>query len=227
MHVLLVEDDDGVAVPLTHGLIRDGYTVERVRTAAAALHAFPQRHADVVLLDLGLPDRDGLEVCRELRATSSVPVIILTARDTEAQRVAGLDLGADDYVVKPFGFAELSARIRAVTRRTAAEQSEVSAVSVVGPTGLLVYDALSGRLTLDDAELELSPKERSLLVLLAQDAGRLFSRQEILERVWTPTWYGPTKTLDVHIAALRKKLGAPEWIETVRSIGYRLVPLAP
>ncbi|MEZ5215854.1 MAG: response regulator transcription factor [Ilumatobacteraceae bacterium] len=222
MHVLLVEDDDGVAVPLAHGLQREGHGVDRARTAAEALFEFGRNHVDLVLLDLGLPDGDGLDVCREIRAISDVPLIILTARDGEPQRVAGLDAGADDYVVKPFGVGELAARIRAVARRSAGP-GKPSIVNLVGPTGRLVIDHQAGTISLDGQPLDLSPKERGLLVLLAQDPGRLFARQEILERVWSPTWYGPTKTLDVHVAALRRKLGDAGWIETVRSGGYRLI----
>jgi DNA-binding response OmpR family regulator len=173
---------------------------------------------DVVLLDLGLPDVDGFELCRELRARSEVPIIVVTARGDEIDRVVGLELGADDYVVKPFGLRELVARIRAVTRRSAVR---VESPPTPAPRRLVV-DRRTRRVTLDGALLALTPKEFDLLALLAGDPGAVCSRQEIIDRVWDPHWYGPTKTLDVHIGSLRRKLGDPRWIETVRGVGYRL-----
>ena len=216
MRVLLVEDDDAIATPLARGLEREGLTVERCATGAAALEA---EHYDVVLLDLGLPDIDGFEVCRRLRATSEVPIIVVTARGDEVDRVVGLELGADDYMVKPFGFRELLARIRAVTRR-AQPRTDDLATRVVGR---LEVDRRSHRATLAGEELALTPKEFDLLALLAEEPGAVFERSRILEQVWDPHWYGPTKTLDVHVASLRKKLGDPGWIETVRGVGFRLV----
>jgi len=213
--VLVVEDDDAIAEPLVAGLEREGFDVARVSTAAAALAAPP---ADLVLLDLGLPDGHGFEVCRQLRTRSSVPIIILTARDDEIDRVAGLELGADDYVVKPFGFRELVARIRAVTRRTA------TPAVASGPQriGELEIDRRSHRIYLAGDELALTPKEFDLLSLLAVDPGAMVTRRDILAEVWEPHWYGTSKTVDVHIASLRKKLGNPDWIETSRGVGFRL-----
>jgi len=215
MEILLVEDDDSIAEPLCAGLARDGFSVTRVDTAAAALAA---DESDFVLLDLGLPDGDGADVCRALRARSSVPIIVLTARADEVDRVVLLELGADDYLVKPFGFRELVARIRAVSRRTQPRDDG----STVTRVGGLVIDRRSRRVTLDERELTLTPKEFDLLALLASDVGTVHRRDEILERVWDAHWYGPTKTLDVHVAAVRKKLGDPRWIETVRGVGFRL-----
>jgi two-component system, OmpR family, response regulator RegX3 len=215
MRVLLVEDDDAIAEPLAAGLGREGLDVERVSTGAAALAAEPM---DLVLLDLGLPDLDGLEVCRQLRARSDVPVIVLTARGEEMDRVLGLELGADDYVVKPFGFRELMARIRAVTRRTAGASPTATSVHV----GKVTLDLRARRVTVGEEEVDLTRKEFDLLALLATDPGALRTRQEILESVWDAHWYGPTKTLDVHVAALRRKLGDPGLIETVRGVGFRL-----
>jgi DNA-binding response OmpR family regulator len=214
MRVLLVEDDDAIAAPLAEGLGREGLEVSRVSTGAAALAADP---VDLVLLDLGLPDLDGLEVCRQLRVRSNVPVIVITARGEELDRVLGLELGADDYVVKPFGFRELMARIRAVTRRTAGQ-----AAAPVVQVGDLEVDLRSRRVTVAGDEVELTRKEFDLLALLAADPGALRTRQEILEEVWDAHWYGPTKTLDVHVAGLRKKLRDPGLIETVRGVGFRL-----
>ncbi len=215
MRVLLVEDDDAIAEPLTQGLVREGLDVERVATGHAALAA---ESADLVLLDLGLPDLDGLEVCRQLRARSDVPVIVITARGEELDRVLGLELGADDYMVKPFGFRELMARIRAVTRRAAGTGSLPATVLL----GDLEVDLRARRVTLAGVEVELTRKEYDLLAVLVADPGAVRTRQEILESVWDEHWYGPTKTLDVHIAALRKKLGDPTLIETVRGVGFRM-----
>jgi DNA-binding response OmpR family regulator len=217
MRVLLVEDDDAIAEPLTSGLGRHGFQVSRVRTGAEALDAPPH---EVVLLDLGLPDMDGIDVCRRLRASSAVPIIVLTARSEEVDRVLGLELGADDYVVKPFGFRELVARIRAVTRRALA-----AAGPVEGPQrlGRLELDRRQRLVRLGGVEVTLTVKEFDLLALLAEDPGAVFAREQILERVWDPHWFGPTKTLDVHVASLRKKLGDPGWIETARGVGFRLV----
>ncbi len=218
MQVLIVEDDDAIAVPLTRGLEREGFGVARATTGEEALAASGY---DLVLLDLGLPDLDGLTVCHELRSRSGVPIIVVTARGDEADRVVGLELGADDYLVKPFGFRELVARIRAVARRTApraaGEGDEVTAI------GGMTVDVRTHRITIDDEEIALTPKEFALVALLAEEPGALFTRTTILERVWDPHWYGPSKTLDVHVASVRKKLGDPRWIETVRGVGFRLV----
>jgi len=215
VQLLVVEDDDAIAEPLATGLRREGFEVTVVRTAAGALKAPP---ADLVLLDLGLPDAHGFEVCRQLRARSSVPVIILTARDDETDRVVGLELGADDYVVKPFGFRELVARIRAVSRRSASP-SPVPGPQVIGE---LEIDRRSHRVLVAGEEVPLTPKEYDLLVLLAVDPGAMVTRREILAEVWDPHWYGTSKTVDVHIASLRKKLGHSAWIETSRGVGFRL-----
>jgi len=216
MHILVVEDDDGIAEPLQEGLAREGFEVTRVSGGAAALAApIP----DVVLLDLGLPDIDGYSVCRQLRARSSVPILILTAKGAEVDRVIGLELGADDYIVKPFGLRELIARIRAVLRRSAEPGGSDQQSQVLGE---LVVDRRSRRVLVHGDEVTLSPKEFDLLALLAADPGAVVTRQTILEEVWDPHWYGPTKTVDVHVASLRRKLGHPEWVETVRRVGLRL-----
>jgi two-component system, OmpR family, response regulator RegX3 len=212
--VLLVEDEDAIAEPLAEGLRREGFVVERADTGRAALES---GGADLVLLDLGLPDVDGFSVCRELRARSDVPIIMVTAKGEEVDRVVGLELGADDYIVKPFGFRELLARIRAVTRRTSERRPTRSAR--VGP---LELDVRGRRARVDGRGLELTPKEFDLLELLAREPGAVVSRAEILQEVWQTTWYGSAKTIDVHVAALRKKLGDASWIETVRGVGLRL-----
>jgi DNA-binding response OmpR family regulator len=215
MHILVVEDEDSIAEPLVTGLEREGFDVSRAATAAAALAA---EIGDVVLLDLRLPDGDGLDVCRALRARSDVPIIVVTARGEESDRVVGLELGADDYVVKPFGLRELIARIRAVTRRTSGARSR-NGVLHVGP---LTVDERARRAELDGRDLGLTPKEFELLAALARDPGAALSRRRLLEEVWQTSWYGSAKTIDVHVAALRRKLGDPTWIETVRGVGFRL-----
>jgi len=220
MQVLVVEDDDAIAEPLARGLEREGFEVQRVATGTEALEA---PRPDVVLLDLGLPDLDGYEVCRRMRAESDVAIIVITARGDEVDRVIGLELGADDYLVKPFGFRELVARIRAVTRRRGGRGDEPTEVVRHGD---LEVDNRTRRASLDGTELNLTRKEFDLLALLAADPGATRTRDEILESVWDAHWYGPTKTLDVHIASLRKKLGDPTLIETVRGVGFRLRDVA-
>jgi two-component system, OmpR family, response regulator RegX3 len=215
VRVLIVEDDDAIAEPLVEGLTREGFHVNRVADGAGALGA---PTPDVVLLDLGLPDIDGYAVCRQLRSRSSVPILVITARGAEVDRVIGLELGADDYIVKPFGFREVVARIRAVMRRS----GDASPADQVQVLGSLTVDRRARRVLVDGEEVLLSPKEFELLALLAEDPGAVVNRQTILEEVWDPHWYGPTKTVDVHVASLRRKLGHPEWIETVRRVGLRL-----
>jgi DNA-binding response OmpR family regulator len=221
VHLLVVEDDDGIAEPLVEGLRREGFEVTRVATGAEALAA---SGFDMVLLDLGLPDVDGYRVCQEIRARSTVPIIVVTARGAEVDKVVGLELGADDYLVKPFGIRELVARIRAVRRRIDAPLA--SSAERPQDLGCLVIDRRSRRVLVMGDERALTPKEFDLLALLAEDPGAVVTRQQILEQVWDPHWYGPTKTVDVHVASLRKKLGHPEWVETVRGVGLRLGPIA-
>jgi DNA-binding response OmpR family regulator len=221
MRVLLVEDDQAIASPLVRGLEREGFDVRHCELGVDALASFAAEPSDVVLLDLGLPDVDGFDLCRELRAGSDVPIIVVTARGDEIDRVVGLELGADDYVVKPFGLRELVARIRAVTRR-ASGRPEADDPAARDDRRRLQVDRRTRRVIVDGQEVSLTPKEFDLLALLAQDPGAVCSRQQILDEVWDPHWYGPTKTLDVHIGSLRRKLGDPRWIETVRGVGYRL-----
>ncbi|HEX5946849.1 MAG TPA: response regulator transcription factor [Acidimicrobiales bacterium] len=218
--LLVVEDDESIAEPLVEGLEREGYDVTLVATGAAALDA---GEPDLVLLDLGLPDLDGGEVCRRLRARTGVPIIVVTARSDELDRVLLLEMGADDYVVKPFGFRELVARIRAVQRRTSAARFlEGPADQVLGP---LVIDRAARRVWMAGDELDLTPKELDLLAFLAEEPSRVQSREDIIARVWDEHWWGSTKTLDVHVASLRRKLGdSRRWITTLRGVGYRLDP---
>ncbi|MGF0171795.1 response regulator transcription factor [Streptomyces sp. Marseille-Q5077] len=287
IRVLLIEDDETIAEPLAEGLGHFGLTVDHVTTGAEGLR---RPYGDVVLLDLGLPDMDGIDVCRGIRRISDVPVIILSARGEEADRVLGLELGADDYLAKPFSVRELVARVRAVTRRTQRTEAvaepvgmaapmdmaasmdragsvdraasvergrtealverlraEAAASSAVPPPsaplsretapgpsyeesapspsyapGPLVVDRRTRQVWVGEIPVTLTPKEFELLALLTEDPGAVYSRQQILDRVWDPHYEGPTKTLDVHVAALRKKLGHPAWIQTLRGVGFRL-----
>jgi DNA-binding response OmpR family regulator len=217
-HVVVVEDDEGIGSSLARTLTAEGYDVSWVRTAADALAA-TQSTTALVVLDLGLPDEDGLEVCRRLRARSQSPqVLVLTARAEEADVVLGLDAGADDYLTKPFRLAELLARVRACTRRSDATVDKIE-------IGDLQIDLGAHTVALDDTIVELRPKEFDLLVALAQSAGRVVTRERLLEQVWDEHWFGSTKTLDIHIWALRRKLDAPgavSRITTVRGVGYRM-----
>ena len=215
MRVLLVEDEEAIAEPLADRLRREGYAVTWVANAADAIAA--SEH-DLVLLDLRLPDRDGFEVCRELRARSGVPIIVISARGDEVDRVVGLELGADDYLVKPFGIRELLARINAVTRRT----GERAPASTVIRIGALTVDSEGRRALLGGDEIELTAKEFDLLAALAARPGAVVSRRRLLDEVWDGRHHLATKTIDVHVASLRRKLGDPGWIQTVRGVGFRL-----
>ncbi|WP_328496503.1 response regulator transcription factor [Streptomyces sp. NBC_00414] len=315
VRVLLIEDDETIAEPLAEGLGHFGLTVDHVSNGADGLRG---PYGDVVLLDLGLPDMDGIDVCRGIRQVSDVPIIILSARGEEADRVLGLELGADDYLAKPFSLRELVARVRAVTRRTqlgrggtgsfttspsdpsgpsgprpdtgepyvsrppsepfasrapsesygsrapaepfrgesftgasftgesfssgrntvphfepvplldpdedpdAATDSTGAGAAGGPPPGPLVVDRRTRQVWVGESSVSLTPKEFELLALLTEDPGAVYSRQQILDRVWDPHYQGPTKTLDVHVATLRRKLGDSAWIQTLRGVGFRL-----
>ena len=221
--ILLVEDEDSIAEPLAAALDREGFDVVRAPTAEAALQLFDRRGPDLVLLDVMLPDGDGRDVLREIRGRSRTPVVMLTARGEELDRVLGLELGADDDVTKPFSSAELVARMRAVLRRaTASPERESSAALEVGDVRM---DLDTRSVTRGDEPVELTVKEFDLLRLLLENAGRLVRRGEIVSEVWDPNWFGSTKTVDVHVSSLRKKLGddpgAPRYVHTVRGVGFR------
>jgi DNA-binding response OmpR family regulator len=208
--VLVVEDDPAIGSQLVKGLTRVGCRPRLVTTGQAAL----ADAAGLVLLDLGLPDLDGVEVCRQLRQRSVVPVIVVTARGAEPARVAALDAGADDYIVKPFGFAELTARMRAVLRR-------VNTGGIV-EFGRLRLNIPARQAYVDDTPIPLTGKEFDILACLAVEPGSVVTREEIFDRVWDEHWYSPRKVLDVHVAALRRKVGDPTLIETVYGRGFRL-----
>lgn len=217
VRLLVVEDDPSISQPLCSGLIREGFEVELASTGEAALAAGP---ADLVLLDLGLPDLDGRVVCRELRGRSSIPIIVVTARGDEIDRVMLLELGADDYVVKPFGFRELVARIRAVLRRSD-NPGQIVAKAIETDWHGLRIDRRTRSVSTNGQPVKLTPKEFDLLAELAADPGAVMTREHLIDRVWDENFWGSTKTLDVHIASLRKKIGADR-IETIRGVGFRL-----
>jgi two-component system, OmpR family, response regulator RegX3 len=214
MRILLVEDEHAIAEPLIEGLEREGFAVTHVDNGADALAA-PE--PDLVLLDLRLPDIDGFDVARELRRRSRVPIIMVTARGEEVDVVVGLEIGADDYLVKPFGFRQLLARIRAVARRADATPAPDDLT-----VGRLVVDVPARLARLEGRELDLTPREFELLALLAARAGTVVERDAIFREVWGGDWYGSPKAIDVHVAGLRRKLGDPRWIEASRAVGFRL-----
>ncbi len=221
--VLLVEDEEAITAPLTEALQREGFRAEVARSIAGGLQSARRLAPDLVLLDVMLPDGSGFELLRELRAAGRTPVIMLTARGDEADRVLGLELGADDYVVKPFSARELVARIRAVLRRASA----VAVPAATGPIriGELELDAAARTVAFGGEPLELTRKEFDLLALLMSQAGTVVSRERLIDEVWDVNWFGSTKTLDVHVSGLRKKLGDdpgdPRYVHTVRGVGFR------
>jgi DNA-binding response OmpR family regulator len=251
MRLLLVEDDDRVAAALSAVLARHGFDVVHARCGEEALRRLlPDGAAPpfgVVLLDLGLPDIDGFEVCGRIRRLTSTPVIMVTARADVRSRVHGLNLGADDYVVKPYDTVELLARIHAVSRRTATATATAAGAAGVGAVGAgdpgagedtgrargadarelrlgpLTIETDTRRVTVHGEAVPLTRKEFDLLALLAQRPGVVFRREQIISEVWRTSWEGTGRTLEVHIASLRSKLGLPALIETVRGVGYRLV----
>lgn len=220
--VLLVEDEPSIAEPFLHALRRAGFRTALARTASEALSSAADG-PDVVLLDLTLPDGDGRDVCRRIRRDSAVPIIMVTASGTVSDRIVGLELGADDYVVKPFATAEVIARIRAVLRRRRSPDDTTD--DVVNVQDLRI-DLAGRRAWRREDELQLTRKEFDLLARLAVDADRVLTREQLMSDVWDVNWFGPTKTLDVHIGWLRRKLDddphAPRYIRTVRGVGFCL-----
>ncbi len=223
--VLVVEDEATISEPLARHLDLEGFISEVASTAAEARSAIAREAPDIVLLDLMLPDGDGRDLCVELRASFDVPIIMLTARGEDVDRIVGLELGADDYVVKPFSASELAARIRAVLRRGPGARARRGAQSIeVGDVGL---DPVSRTVTKGGAPVEMAAREFDLLHLLMTHAGEVLRRERIMDEVWDPHWFGPTKTLDVHVHWLRRKIeddpSAPRYITTVRGVGFRFV----
>ncbi len=221
--VLLAEDDQSISEPLARALRREGYAVDVCEDGRKALETATGGGIDIVVLDLGLPSLDGLDVCRRLRADGqTLPVLILTARADEVDTVVGLDAGADDYVTKPFRLAELLARVRALLRRGSGDASDAAANGAV--QGVRI-DADSRRAWVGDQELSLTAKEFDLLRVLLRDAGKVVTREQLMREVWETSWWSSTKTLDMHVSWLRKKLGDnagnPRFITTVRGVGFR------
>jgi DNA-binding response OmpR family regulator len=229
MKLLVVEDDNRVMAALRAVLAHHGLDVACASTGEQALELVADA-PDAVLLDVGLPDRDGFKVCAAIRKLSDVPIIMVTARSDTRSRVHGLNLGADDYIVKPYNVAELVARIHAVTRRrpaaaaSAAQQRDPSAEGGPLVFGNVAIDLLARIVTVDAEQLHLTVKEFDLLALLARRPGVVFRREQMMSEIWSTAWGGAARTLEVHIASLRQKLGVAGLIETVRGVGYRLVP---
>ncbi len=215
--IVVVDDEANIADLVGLYLEREGFRVLKAPTGDAGLDAFRTHRPRLVVLDVGLPDMDGLEVCKQIRQTSQVPIIFLTARDGEVDRVLGLELGADDYLTKPFSPAELVARVKAVLRRT-----DGSSTPDVVQAGRVAIDAGRREVRVDEEVVELTTKEFDLLKFLAERPGLALSRQQILDGVWGYDWFGDARTVDVHIAQVRKKLGDAVDIHTVRGVGYRL-----
>ena len=221
--ILFVEDEQSISAPFSKALEREGFEPHVAATAARALQLQEQLEPDLILLDLHLPDGDGRDLCRTIRARSGVPIIILTARGTETDRIVGLELGADDYVVKPFSGPEVIARMRAVLRRVQPAEPEASEEPIT--IGGLHVDLAARRATLNGDELQLSRKEFDLLAELIRNAGKVVTREDLMDRVWDENWFGSTKTLDVHVRWLRGKLGESAdnatYVQTVRGVGFR------
>ena len=216
---LVIEDDEAIGALVGAYLERAGFDVVRECTGEGGLEAAAREELRFVVLDLALPDVDGLELCRQLRGDADVPILILTARDEEADRIIGLELGADDYVTKPFSPRELVARVRAVLRRAEPVPPDAQLIAV----GELCIDTRSRTVSVGEASIALRTLEFELLVELARNAGRVVTRDRLLDQVWGLSFAGGTRTVDVHVAQLRKKLGQPQLIQTVRGVGYRLL----
>lgn len=227
--ILLVEDEASLRETVAYSLKREGHEVHAVPDGESALAAARENDPDLVVLDIMLPTIDGFEVCRQLRRTSSVPILILTARDDEIDRVVGLEIGADDYLTKPFSMRELVARVKALLRRRELLQDELSSAHDRTPetikAGDLVIDLSAHRVFQSGHEISLKPREWDLLVFLARHPGQVCTGQQILENVWGHDFYGDSRTVAVHVHGLREKLeldpASPRYIETVRGVGYR------
>ncbi|GLZ61821.1 DNA-binding response regulator [Micromonospora sp. NBRC 107095] len=224
--VLVVEDEESFSDALSYMLRKEGFEVSVAATGTDALTEFDRTGADIVLLDLMLPEMSGTEVCRQLRQRSAVPIIMVTARDSEIDKVVGLEIGADDYVTKPYSPRELVARIRAVLRRQSPEVAEAGAPTLAA--GPVRMDIERHVVTVDGGAVQLPLKEFELLELLLRNAGRVLTRGQLIDRVWGADYVGDTKTLDVHVKRLRSKIepepSAPRFIVTVRGLGYKFEP---
>jgi two-component system response regulator RegX3 len=223
--VLLIEDEVGFGEALEYQLGREGYDVDRITDGAAGLERFHTQGADLVLLDLMLPGTPGEDICKEIRRSSNVPIIMLTARDTEIDKVVGLELGADDYVTKPFSARELLARIKAVLRRSSGEATAGDGVLEGGGIRL---DPVRFEVTVRGEKVHMPRKEFELLELLMENAGRVLTRETLIDRIWGSDYFGDTRTLDVHVKRLRAKCEddphKPEHLVTIRGLGYKFIP---
>ncbi|MCH7231382.1 response regulator transcription factor [Glycomyces sp. L485] len=225
--VLVVEDEESFSDALSYMLRKEGFEVSVAADGDAAIKEYERTGADVVLLDLMLPEKSGTEVCRELRANSNVPIIMVTARDSEVDKVVGLELGADDYITKPYSSRELVARIRAVLRRSAEPDDPIVTVLEAGPVRM---DVDRHTVSVGGGDVQLPLKEFELLEMLLRNAGRVLTRGQLIDRVWGANYVGDTKTLDVHVKRLRSKIepepGKPRHLVTVRGLGYKFDPHA-
>ena len=221
--ILIVEDEESVLDPLELLLTKEGFSIETARDGKEALEQFAKTNPDLILLDLMLPEISGTEVCRQIRLKSQVPIIMLTAKDTEVDKVVGLELGADDYVVKPYSKAELVARIKAVLRRKGSDPTNEQSGSITA--GPVVIDVERHQVSINDQLISLPLKEFELLEFLVRNSGRVLTRTQLIDRVWGSDYFGDTKTLDVHVKRLRAKIekdpANPVYIQTIRGLGYK------
>ena len=221
--ILIVEDEESVLDPLELLLTKEGFSIETARDGREALEKFAKTNPDLILLDLMLPEISGTEVCRQIRLKSQVPIIMLTAKDTEVDKVVGLELGADDYVVKPYSKAELVARIKAVLRRQGSDAANEQSGSITA--GPVVIDVERHQVSINDQLISLPLKEFELLEFLVRNSGRVLTRTQLIDRVWGSDYFGDTKTLDVHVKRLRAKIESdpanPVYIQTIRGLGYK------
>jgi DNA-binding response OmpR family regulator len=223
--VLLVEDEHSIADSISYNLKQEGFSVTHVDEGPIALELFQEEEFSLIILDLMLPEISGLDICRSIRKTSDIPIIMVTAKDSEADRVAGLEIGADDYVIKPFSVRELLSRVRAVLRRTDMSKNEKS--SQVIKVGNIEIDIGKYEAKVNDKQINLRPREFELLYALCENKGNLMSREQIFDEIWGYTFIGNSKTLDVHIQRIREKIEKnpkdPRKLITVRGVGYKLV----
>ena len=224
--VLIVEDERAIAEAVSYALAEDGFEVETRSDGEAGLEAARSGDFDLLILDLKLPKRGGIEVCRRLRTESVLPIIMLTAKDAEIDRIVGLEIGADDYVTKPFSIAELVSRVRALLRRQ--ELDRAASGEITQRVGGLVLDRVRHRVGVDDREVRLTASEFKILSCLISEPERVFTRREIMERLWDSSYVGDQRACDVHVANVRRKIerdpARPERLLTVRGVGYKLVP---
>jgi len=221
--ILIVEDEESLLDPLELLLTKEGFSIETARDGREALEKFAKTNPDLILLDLMLPEISGTEVCRQIRIKSQVPIIMLTAKDTEVDKVVGLELGADDYVVKPYSKAELVARIKAVLRRQGSDSTNEPSGSI--SAGPVVIDVERHQVSINDQLISLPLKEFELLEFLVRNSGRVLTRTQLIDRIWGSDYFGDTKTLDVHVKRLRAKIekdpANPVYIQTIRGLGYK------